>query len=129
MYEFKQIGNDLLIVKFFGDIPAETIREFAPKYIAELSAIRANADVHGHKLKAIIYPPQGKVSALEARRLFAKTTADPRQGKIAVIGVTSFTKVMVRFVLTASGKTHIRLFDSEREALGWLDVSVELPIE
>jgi hypothetical protein len=41
-------------------------------------------------------------------------------GKAATIGVDRYTRVLIGFVLKATGRDNIRLFDTEEQALAWL---------
>jgi hypothetical protein len=61
-----------------------------------------------------------KFSAQE-RALFAELGRDLRLGKNAVLGVGRYARLMANFINKAAGRDNIRFFDSEQEALVWLN--------
>jgi len=61
----------------------------------------------------------GKLSAT-ARKAFAQLSRDPRVGKVAVFGLGRYVRMVVSFVNRATGKNNVRFFDSEQQALAWL---------
>ncbi len=64
--------------------------------------------------------PTGKYSSA-IRQTFARLMRDPRLGQVAVVGGgRRYTRVMVGFLLKATGRDNIRFFDSEEEAVVWL---------
>jgi hypothetical protein len=54
------------------------------------------------------------------RKIFAELNHDPRLGKSATLGLNRYTRVLVAFVLKATGRDNIRFFDTAEEALTWL---------
>jgi hypothetical protein len=54
------------------------------------------------------------------RKAFSDLNSDPHLGKAATIGMDRYTRVLVGFVLKATGRDNIRLFEREEEALAWL---------
>jgi hypothetical protein len=62
----------------------------------------------------------GKVSS-GARKLLSDINNDLRVGTIAVIGAKRYIRVLVSFVLRATGRDNFRFFDSEKEAVAWLE--------
>ena len=60
-----------------------------------------------------------KVSSV-VRKAFANLNADPRLGKSATVGLDRYLRVLVGFVLKATGRNNIRFFDSEELAVVWL---------
>ena len=63
--------------------------------------------------------PEGKLPPA-VRKAFADLNRDPRLGKSATLNVNRYIRVLVGFVLRATGRTNIRFFDIEEEALAWL---------
>lgn len=56
----------------------------------------------------------------KTRKAFAALNLDRRLGKSATVGINRYTRVLVGFVLKATGRDNIRFFDTEEEALVWL---------
>lgn len=54
------------------------------------------------------------------RRTIGDIMDDPRLGNTAILGNSRVVKVMVDFVLKASGRDHMRYFTDRDEALSWL---------
>jgi hypothetical protein len=54
------------------------------------------------------------------RKAFFDLNSDPRLGKSATVGVDRYTRVLLDFMLKATKRDNIRLFDTEEEALAWL---------
>ena len=61
----------------------------------------------------------GKFSST-ARKAFAQLDRDPRVGKVAVVGLGRYMRVAIGFINKAVGREHLRLFESEEQALAWL---------
>jgi hypothetical protein len=62
-----------------------------------------------------ISPPSSK-----ARRILTQATADPGAGRFAFVGASILIRTVVNFISGASGKTNIRHFAMEADALRWL---------
>jgi len=63
----------------------------------------------------IITPPA------KAGRYYSEAAQHPRAGKVAVIGIETMYRVMVKLFLTAAHKSDsIKLFTNKEEALSWL---------
>jgi len=56
----------------------------------------------------------------KARKAFSDLNNDPSLGKSATVGVDRYTRVLIGFVLKATGRDNIRFFETEEEALAWL---------
>lgn len=54
------------------------------------------------------------------RKAFADLNTDPRLGKSATVGLDRYVRVLVGFVLKATRRDNIRFFDTEENALAWL---------
>jgi hypothetical protein len=61
----------------------------------------------------------GKVSS-GARKLISDLNSDLRVGTIAIIGAKRYIRVLVSFILRATGRDNFRFSDSEEEAVVWL---------
>lgn len=110
------MGDDgILRVKFSGDFEegdvAAYMKDFSPFLEAATEKVHFLVDVS----------EVGKASGA-ARRTFAEIFQEPHPltGNSALIGVSRYLRVLIGFVLKATGATNLRIFDSEEEALAWL---------
>jgi len=62
----------------------------------------------------------GKKLSSQVRKAFADLNLDPRLGKSATVGTNRYIRVLVGFVLKATGRDNIRFFETEEQALAWL---------
>jgi hypothetical protein len=62
----------------------------------------------------------GKMSSA-ARRAFTKLNQSPRFERIGIYNVNPFNRVFTTFLMKATGRQNIGFFDSEEEALVWLN--------
>ena len=56
----------------------------------------------------------------KTRKAFTDLNADKRVGKAATLGVDRYARVLIGFMLKATGRDNIRFFDTEDQALAWL---------
>lgn len=112
------MGEDnILRVQFEGEIGKEEIEAFLEDYMPYLEAAS-----EGNPLRVLALPAigSGKFSS-HARKTLARLNDDPRLGKSATIGIDRYARVLVSFVLKATGRENIAFFDTEEEALAWLN--------
>jgi hypothetical protein len=115
-YELSTGADGIVRATFIGD----TDKDDALAYHKDLEQYmdKANED---NLFNLIIYVDQaGKFSA-EARKSFSQLNDDPRMGRIAYLGANRFIRVITNFVQKASGRNNMRFFDSEEEAVSWLN--------
>jgi len=55
-----------------------------------------------------------------ARKIYTEIIKSPKIGKAAIFGLNKANKVIVSFLLRASGKNDLKVFSNEEEALKWL---------
>lgn len=114
-YQVKQIEDDIIQLTFSGYIDDED----AVNHARELDEYLAEASEQNPTHFLIITHDMGKISA-RARQSFAQRNQETRIGKSAVVGANRILRVLSIFILKASGRDNIRLFDDEKEALSWL---------
>jgi len=56
----------------------------------------------------------------KARKIYTEIIKSPKIGKAAIFGLNRSNKVIVSFLLKASGKNDLKVFSNEEEALKWL---------
>lgn len=114
-YQIKQLEDNILQLNFTGFIGDED----AVNHAKELDDYLADSSAQNPMHFLIITYDMGKVSA-KSRQSFAQRNQDLRVGKSAVVGANRILRVLSLFILKASGRDNIRLFDDEKEALAWL---------
>ena len=111
--------DDLIHIQFIGDFDDVD----AIEYEKELETHQSKADMQGKKLNCYVDGSKFKSFSVEARRSQARLNADPRIGNIAVTGASRIVRIMAQFVLIASGRKNIRIFNTKDEAMEWLTSS------
>ena len=111
-----RMGNDgILRVAFIGDMGKDDVEA----YIRDLAPFRATATKEKPLTMIIDTSQQGKASSA-ARKAFVELANEPRIGRLALIGVNRYVRVLVGFLARAAGRENFRFFDSEEEAVAWL---------
>lgn len=55
-----------------------------------------------------------------ARKLFTELSSHPQLGKVAIASPSRYGRVLIGFIVKASGRDNVRFFETEEEALAWL---------
>jgi hypothetical protein len=113
-----QMGDDgILRVDFAGGVlEREEVDDFVRDFYVHLDATTPEAPL---RTLTVVGQAGTKLSS-KVRKAFSDLNGDPRLGKAATIGVDRYTRVLIGFVLKATGRDNIRLFDTEEQALAWL---------
>jgi hypothetical protein len=110
------MGSDgILQIRFIGDVEKADIDLFMKDLNPFLEASTQTAPLSFISFSA----EAGKYSSA-ARKKFSELNADPRIGKVAVIGANRMTRVLAHIVLKATNRNNIRFFLSEKEAVTWI---------
>ena len=100
-------------------INGEFTEDQLSSYIHDLNEIVSGVPA-GQNLKSFIDTTElGRVNP-NLRRMTGDIMDDPRLGATAVLGNSRVVKVMIDFVLKASGRDHMHYFTNRNEALSWL---------
>lgn len=60
--------------------------------------------------------------SMSSRKVYEKLVKNPQMGKIAIVGINSFIKMPVNFIMAASGKKDkFKFFNETQEALNWIN--------
>jgi hypothetical protein len=62
----------------------------------------------------------GCSASFGARNYFAESLKKEKYAKCAIFGLTTFARVLVSFIVYASGVKKVRYFTKEEDALKWL---------
>lgn len=89
-------------------------RRFVDELLKILETAKGKAKVLGDASGAGFGP------TLKSRKIYAKLLKFPKIGKAAIIGLSTANKVIVSFLLKASGKKDLGVFSTKKEALKWL---------
>lgn len=113
-----QMGDDgILRVDFAGgSLERDEVDAFIREFTVYLDAATPEAPL---RMLTIANQSGAKLSS-KTRKAFADLNSDPRLGKAATVGVDRYTRVLVGFVLKATGRDNIRFFETEEQALAWL---------
>lgn len=112
-----QMGKDGIVrTAIIGDIAEEDALAFVRDARPFLEASPVENPTH------VLHDSSrsGKYTS-QARKVILSVFSDPRIGKIAGFGARPYSRVLFTFFIKASGRTNIRLFATEAEALAWLN--------
>ena len=113
-----QMGDDkILRVDFVGGVLERAeVDDFMRDFQGYLEAATPAAPLR----TLTVAGQSGMKLSAKVRKAFSDLNGDPRIGKAATVGVDRYTRVLIGFVLKATGRDNIRLFDTEEQALAWL---------
>jgi hypothetical protein len=116
-YESHLRPDGILWLKFLGNIELEDWMAYEAEYTPLVEAF-----TEAHPLNFLVDASEiGKISA-SARKALLKAFAnpDPRFGNTAILSANRYVRVLASFILKATGRNNIHIFDTEEEALAWL---------
>ena len=116
-HKIETIRDNLVKVTFIGDRNEADIRAFIQDFQPYLDAVTVD-----NSLNVLFYSSrrEGQLSP-GIRRAYADIYKDPRLGHIGVCHVKPAIRVFATFLMKATGRQNIGFFDTEEEALAWLD--------
>ena len=116
-FEFKRRDDGLIKVSFCGNIEQDD----ATAYLRSYNELVESTPETDTLLFLVDLSGVGKASA-KARKAFMDAFRDPerRKTKSAIVGASRYVVLIADFVIRMIGKEHIRIFDSEDEAVAWL---------
>jgi hypothetical protein len=110
------MGNDgILRVAFVGTPRKRDAVAFFKDFSPFLEAA-----TEAEPLRIIIDSSRVDKTSASARKTLLEINRDPRVGKIVVLGAGRYMRVLIGFVLKATGRENIRSFNTEKEASAWL---------
>lgn len=113
-----QMGDDgILRVDFAGSVLE---REEVDDFVRDFRVYLDTATLEAPLRTLTVAGQSGIKLSPKVRKAFADLNADPRLGKAATIGIDRYTRVLIGFVLKATGRDNIHFFDTEAKALAWL---------
>lgn len=115
-HQFHLQNNGVLLVTFKGDFTEAELDD----YLTQLKSYIEPLDVDERLISFLDASELTNVSP-NVRRAVNDFVKDPRFGKTAVYGTNRFVKVLIDFILKASGRDHIRYFTDRDSAWNWLD--------
>lgn len=113
-----QMGDDgILRIDFAGgSLERDEVNDFVRDFTVYLDAVTPEAPLR----TLTVADQSGAKLSSKTRKAFADLNNDHRLGKAATVGINRYTRVLVGFVLKATGRDNIRFFDTEESALAWL---------
>ena len=114
-YTLHTDNDGILQVTITGDFTEEELKS----YMNDLSGILADVP-DGKRIKSFMDTTKlGRVNP-NLRRTVGDFMDNPKLGETAVLGNSRIVKVMIDFVLKASGRHHMKYFTDRDEAMAWL---------
>ncbi len=114
-HSFQMQADGILYVKVSGNFTEADLDDYLTKlqtYIQPLSM--------DERLISLLDATELEQVSPNVRRAVNDFVKDPRFGKTAVLGTNRFVKVLIDFVLRASGRDHMHYFTDKAQALAWL---------
>ena len=115
-HELEQREDGIVRLAFIGDMDkaamTDYIKDFRPYLEATTKAEPMRLLVDASR--------DGKMSSA-ARHTFADLNRDVRLGRIAICHISRFGRVVATFAMKATGRANIRFFETEAEAVQWLN--------
>lgn len=105
----------ILTISFTGDIEAGDMSD----YLKDLDPYLQAATSENPLVFLSVNTHSGRFSS-SARKTLMSLNNDHRIGKTAVIGANRPVRVLMDFILKATGRNNIRIFDDESSANSWL---------
>jgi hypothetical protein len=116
-YQIRMGDDGILRIGFIGGtLERDEVEDFVRDFHVYLDAVTPEAPLR----TLTIADQSGAKLSSQVRKAFSDLNSDPRLGKSATIGVDRYTRVLIGFVLKATGRDNIRFFDTEEKALAWL---------
>jgi hypothetical protein len=98
-----------------GDMDGVSVDNFNREYQLYLQASTPEAPIY-----MIVFAENLGRTSPKARNLYMQMNSDKRLGLVAIIKPPRVLRVLAQFILKASGRTNIRFFESENDAVMWI---------
>ncbi len=114
-HQFRMRGDGVLQLTFIGDTDSRDVQALREDFTFYLEQATVE-----NPLLILWDDSRGGKTTAEVRKLYADLNRDRRIGKVAIWGARSYGRILGEFVLKISGRDNIRFFDTQEEALVWL---------
>ncbi|MBN2389451.1 MAG: hypothetical protein JXR84_01925 [Anaerolineae bacterium] len=116
-YQIQMEDDGILRIDFAGgSLERDEVDNFVHDFTVYLDAATPEAPL----CTLTIADQSGAKLSSKTRKAFTDLNNDPRLGKAATVGIDRYTRVLVGFVLKATGRDNIRFFETVEQALAWL---------
>lgn len=116
-YQIQLLEEGLVRISFpGGSLESDEVENFMQDFRVYLEAAAPEAPLN---IMTIVGQEGAKLPS-KTRKAFTDLNADKRVGKAATLGVDRYARVLIGFMLKATGRDNIRFFDTEEQALAWL---------
>jgi len=114
-HEMHMRDDGILSIALDGDMDKEDVATFS----AAIQPFLEGASEE-HPLRVLAQRNTAGRYRPAARRLFAELSSDPRLGKVAVASPSRYGRVLVGFIVKASGRDNVHFCSSKDDAVAWL---------
>lgn len=115
-YELDKIQDNIIRLAFIGDINESDVEALIKDFRPYLEATPP-----GKSIGLLIDASRDGRMSPSARRNFTKLNHDSRLGGVGICNVGRLNRVMATFVMKATGRDNIHFFDTQAEAIVWLE--------
>jgi len=116
-YEIKMGPEGILRIKMAGNMDNGIVENFRREYSPYI-----NASTPENPLRNLFFFENLEKISSMIRWYLIELSQDPRFGYSAFIQPSRTAKILGQFILKASQREHIRFFESESEAIAWLQL-------
>ena len=85
-----------------------------------VSEVERFSQEHGGQIDWIIDFAERTGMSSKARKIAVKAITHPSIRKIAIVGASTFTRTVIKFIISAAGTDKVMLFATENEAVRWI---------
>jgi hypothetical protein len=115
-YELNMRDDGILRAVFLSDIEPEELQAFQEQAMSFIQAGKES----GQPLCVLVDARQAGKMDPQTRRTVIDLDRENPEGKVAMLGLSPYVRVIVMLVNKALGKENVRFFGTEEEALAWL---------
>jgi len=115
-YELYRRGDRILHLAFIGDQSDADMEAFRDEFLPFVEA--ATDD---DPLLIVVDGTRSAKFSSDGRKVFLELNKNLKIAKVAVWGANRYARVLVSFVIKATGRNNIRFTETEQEALDWLE--------
>ncbi|HEY71716.1 MAG: hypothetical protein DRJ03_31940 [Chloroflexi bacterium] len=114
-YELEMRDDGILRMAFIGDMDQQDLEAFRQEFDPFLESA-----TEAEPLRVLVDGSRSGKYTSGARKIFVDLYRSLKIGNVALVAAPRYSRVLVGFVLKATGRDNIHLFDSEEEGLAWL---------
>lgn len=114
-HEIRILEDGILRIALIGDQDEKSMEAF----LQDLTPFLETA-TEEEPLRILTDSSRSGKYTVQARRMYFQIGYGQTVEKVAIVGASRYTRVLVGFIFKGTGQRNVRFFDTESEALVWL---------